>query len=40
VPLKKEIGADYRLDQTHYIEYTLEELRQEMDEAGLEYRTA
>jgi len=35
VPLKKELGLDYRLDATHEIEYTLESFAQEMAEAGL-----
>lgn len=32
---KKEMGIDYRLDPTHYIEYTEEELRKEIEAAGL-----
>jgi SAM-dependent methyltransferase len=35
VPLKKELGLDYRLDTTHETEYTLESFAQEMVEAGL-----
>ena len=35
VPLKKELGVDYRLDSTHYIEYTPEEFFQELQDAGL-----
>lgn len=35
VPLKKELGLDYRLDATHYTEYTHESFRQEMAAAGL-----
>jgi 2-polyprenyl-3-methyl-5-hydroxy-6-metoxy-1,4-benzoquinol methylase len=35
VPLKKELGIDYMLDDTHYIEYTQEELEQEIKSAGL-----
>ena len=35
VPLKKEIGVDYRLDATHHIEYTQEEFLAEIREAGL-----
>ena len=35
VPLKKELGLDYRLDATHYVEYRQEDFRQEMDDAGL-----
>lgn len=35
VPLKRELGIDYRLDPTHYTEYTLEEYASEMAEAGL-----
>ena len=36
VPLKKELGVEWRLDPTHYIEYTLETFAEEMREAGLE----
>lgn len=39
VPLKKEIGIDYRLDDTHYIEFTKEIFQQEMDDAGLEIKS-
>jgi ubiquinone/menaquinone biosynthesis C-methylase UbiE len=35
VPLKKELGIDYRLDSTHYIEYTQEEYFEELRQAGL-----
>jgi len=35
VPLKKELGIDYRLDSTHYIEYTQEEYFEELHRAGL-----
>ena len=35
VPLKKELGVDYRLDPTHYIEYTQEEYFKELYQAGL-----
>ena len=35
VPLKKEVGAEWRLDSTHEIEYTLESFASEMQEAGL-----
>jgi len=35
VPLREELGIDYRLDPTHYIEYTLESFATEMKEAGL-----
>lgn len=34
-PYKKELGAEWRLDPTHYIEYTLEGLRKELSQAGL-----
>ncbi len=34
VPLKQELGIDYRLDPTHCIEYTLETFRTEIQEAG------
>jgi 2-polyprenyl-3-methyl-5-hydroxy-6-metoxy-1,4-benzoquinol methylase len=36
VPLKKELGLDYRLDATHFIEYTQEGFREELNRAGLE----
>ncbi|MBI5326760.1 MAG: class I SAM-dependent methyltransferase [Deltaproteobacteria bacterium] len=35
VPLKKELGIDYRLDSTHHIEYTYEEFVEELRQAGL-----
>lgn len=35
VPLKKELGLDYRLDPTHFIEYTQENFAEEMEAAGL-----
>ena len=35
VPLKKELGVEWRLDPTHEIEYTLEEFQQEIHAAGL-----
>jgi len=35
VPLKKELGIDYRLDSTHFTEYTHESFSDEMKEAGL-----
>ena len=31
----KELGMDYRLDQTHYIEYTYETFQKEIESAGL-----
>lgn len=34
VPLKRELGVDYRLDPTHCIEYTQEEFDAEMAAAG------
>lgn len=36
VPLKKEVEVDYRLDVTHYIEFTKDEFIKEMKEAGLD----
>jgi SAM-dependent methyltransferase len=36
VPLKKELGVEYRLDPTHEIEYTQEVFAEEMSQAGLE----
>lgn len=35
VPLKKELGVEWRLDDTHETEYTLESFADEMQEAGL-----
>ena len=35
VPLKKELGIDYRLDKTHYIEYFQEEFFDEIKQSGL-----
>lgn len=35
VPLKKELGVEWRLDDTHETEYTLESFRAEMAEAHL-----
>lgn len=35
VPLKKELGVEWRLDPTHETEYTLESFRAEMMQAGL-----
>jgi len=35
VPLKKELGLDYRLDPTHYTEYTLESFAVEMEESSV-----
>lgn len=34
-PWKKELGVDWRLDETHETEYTLEQLTEELNEAGL-----
>ena len=31
---KKELGLEYRLDRSHYIEYTVESLQTELKEAG------
>jgi SAM-dependent methyltransferase len=36
VPLKQELGIDYRLDPTHLAEYTLESFAAEMADAGLD----
>jgi len=33
---KKELGVEYRLDKTHFIEYTLEDLIKELKMAGFE----
>jgi 2-polyprenyl-3-methyl-5-hydroxy-6-metoxy-1,4-benzoquinol methylase len=35
VPLKKELGVEWRLDPTHETEYTLESFAEEMQEANL-----
>jgi len=35
VPLKEELGIDYRLDPTHYVEYRQEEFAEEIVRAGL-----
>lgn len=35
VPLKKEIGVDYRLDDTHFIEYLFPEFENEIFESNL-----
>ncbi len=32
---KKELGLEYRLDRTHFIEYTFEGFKKELNEAGL-----
>ena len=31
---KKELGLEYRLDKTHFIEYTLESFQKELEKAG------
>lgn len=36
VPLKEELGLDYRLDPTHEIEYTTEGFASELADAGLQ----
>ena len=36
VPLKKELGVDYRLDETHRTEYTQESFLEEIRQAGLQ----
>lgn len=35
VPLKRELGMDYRLDPTHFTEYTAESFIAELEAAGL-----
>ena len=37
VPLKKELGLDYRLDSTHFTEYTHAEFVTEIEYAGLKF---
>lgn len=32
---KKQLGLEYRLDKTHFIEYTLEKFKQEINASGL-----
>ncbi len=36
VPLKRELGVEWRLDATHETEYTLESFKDEIEAAGLE----
>lgn len=33
---KKELGAEWRSDKTHYIEYTLESFKEELEKIGLD----
>jgi len=33
---KKEVGVEYRLDNTHFIEYTFEKFRDELKEGGVD----
>jgi SAM-dependent methyltransferase len=35
VPLKRELGLEWRLDPTHFTEYTLESFREEMAQAAM-----
>jgi len=37
-PFKKELGVEWRLDDTHETEYTREQLEKELGEAGLKIR--
>jgi 2-polyprenyl-3-methyl-5-hydroxy-6-metoxy-1,4-benzoquinol methylase len=39
IPLQDELGLDYFLDSTHFIEYRFEELEKELGEAGLKIET-
>lgn len=32
---KKEMGVEWRLDKTHYVEYTLQQIQDEIKEAGM-----
>ncbi|GAI45387.1 unnamed protein product, partial [marine sediment metagenome] len=32
---KKELGLEYRLDPTHYVEYTLEQFKEELGRANI-----
>jgi len=36
---KKEMGIDYRLDSTHYIEYTIPSFKNEIESAGLKIKS-
>ncbi len=36
---KKEIGANWRLDKTHYVEYTLDSFKKELGQAGLKIKS-
>ena len=38
IPLKKELGVEWRLDPTHETEYTIESFNEELDRAGLRVR--
>jgi len=40
VPLMEELGVDYRLDDTHFIEYRYSDLESELNAAGLAIRDA
>jgi len=35
---KKEMGVEYRLDKTHFIEYTLQDIEQELKQAGFQIK--
>jgi len=37
VPLKKELGVEWRLDPTHYTEYTQESFAEEIAKANLKF---
>ena len=39
VPLKKELGIEWRLDLTHFTEYTTQEFETEMADAGYQIET-
>lgn len=39
VPFKKELGVDYRLDDTHFIEFTNDTFSEEMSRAGLNIKS-
>ena len=36
---KKEIGANWRLDKTHYVEYTLDSFKKELGQSGLKIKS-
>ena len=39
VPLKKELGIEWRLDKTHFIEYRVSELFEELNSVGIKIKS-